>query len=483
MSSNEKQKSTTKDNEKRSWNVENSRSFTDNKDEKKNKKFWKFFVPTFIIVIIVSFFGTKMWMDHADPVIEDLPYDVFYEQVQAGNIKELSPKSDTIEGELKEKKDYEGITYSKFITERPSWMDDDLDKLVTDNKVKITAKSPTEPNYLYAFITSVFPIILFIAIFIWFFSRKGGLFGFSEHKAFNPENGKVTFEDVAGIDEVEEQLREIVDMIKNPETYTRLGARTPKGLLLEGAPGTGKTLLARATAGEADIPFFTVSAASIGGVIAGKGVNDIKSLFEAARKEAPSLIFIDEIDAIGRSRAHATSIASNDDREQTLNQILTEMDGFDSHEQVVVIAATNLADVLDPALTRAGRFDRTITVHAPDQKGREAIFNVHLKDHPLADDVNVTALAKSTPGLTGADIENLVNEASLEAARKKQENITMADFSNALEMVHLGVERKVVMSQEDRERTAWHEGGHALLGMIQPGADPVRKISIIPRGQ
>ncbi|MBR5950528.1 MAG: ATP-dependent zinc metalloprotease FtsH, partial [Actinomycetaceae bacterium] len=312
----------------------------------------------------------------------------------------------------------------------------------------------------------------------------GSLFGSSgDHKPIDPDKNRVSFDDVAGIDEVEDQLREVVDMLRNPEKYTRLGAKIPRGILLEGGPGTGKTLLARATAGEAKVPFFSISAAEIGGILAGKGASDVRNLFEAARKVAPAIIFIDEIDAIGRSRARANSIGSNEDREQTLNQILTEMDGFDADSNIIVVAATNLAEVLDSALTRAGRFDRTITVSPPDQKGREAIFKVHVREHPLAESVDLEALAKSTPGLTGADIANLVNEASLLAARNEKSEIDMSDFTNALETIQLGVERAVVMDDEERERTAWHEGGHALLGMIQPGADPVRKISIIPRGR
>ena len=303
------------------------------------------------------------------------------------------------------------------------------------------------------------------------------------HKPVDPESVRVTFDDVAGIDEVEAEITEIVDYLKEPERYRRLGARAPKGVLLAGPPGTGKTLLARATAGEAGVPFFSASGSEFIEMIVGVGASRVRELFAEARKVAPAIIFIDEIDTIGRARGGARAVGGHDEREQTLNQILTEMDGFSGTEGVVVLAATNRPDVLDPALLRPGRFDRTITVHAPDQSGRAAILAVHTRHVPLADDVDLDELARITPGMVGAELANVVNEAALAAARRRQSRVTHRDFTEALEKVQLGTARHLVMPEAERRRTAYHEGGHALLGMIQPGADPVRKVSIIPRGR
>ena len=445
---------------------------------------------TLIIVGVawaVSFIFLTQIQRAINPVVE-LPYNEFYSQLQENNIETISAQGDSIEGELRKAATYEGQKYTQFTTERPTWADDSMARLLSRNDVTITAVSPIQrSNPILTLVVSLLPIALIFGFYWWFLRRQmrgtSSLFGSKQHKPVDPSVNRVTFDDVAGIDEVEEQLREVVDMLRDPEKYTRLGAKIPRGILLEGGPGTGKTLLARATAGEADVPFFSISAAEIGGILAGKGASDVRSLFEAARKVSPAIIFIDEIDAIGRSRSQANSIGSNEDREQTLNQILTEMDGFSATESIIVIAATNLAEVLDSALTRAGRFDRTITVSPPDQNGREAILRVHTRGRPLDPTVSLAAVAKSTPGLTGADLANLVNEASLLAARRGATSVEMSDFTNALETIQLGVERAVVMDQTERERTAWHEAGHALLGMIQPGADPVRKISIIPRGR
>jgi len=309
-----------------------------------------------------------------------------------------------------------------------------------------------------------------------------GVFGKKQSRV-DPESVRVTFDDVAGIDEVEAEINEIVDFLKDPEKDRRLGARAPKGVLLSGAPGTGKTLLARATAGEAKVPFFSVSASEFIEMIVGVGVSRVRELFAEARKVAPAIIFIDEIDTIGRTRGGARAFGGHDEREQTLNQILTEMDGFSGSEGVVVLAATNRPDVLDPALLRPGRFDRQIMVHPPDHKGRVAILKVHTRSVPLASDVDLDSLASATPGMTGADLANLVNEAALLAARHRNEAVHQRDLLEALEKVQLGTARNVVIPEAERRRTAYHEAGHALLGMIQPGADPVRKVSIVPRGR
>jgi cell division protease FtsH len=295
----------------------------------------------------------------------------------------------------------------------------------------------------------------------------------------------VTFNDVAGIDEAKEELTEIVDFLKNPEKYLKLGGKIPRGVLLSGAPGTGKTLLARAVAGEAGVPFFQMSASEFVEMIVGVGASRVRDLFAQAKAAAPAIIFIDELDAVGRSRASggANISGGHDEREQTLNQILTEMDGFDPRTGVIVLGATNRPEILDPALLRPGRFDRRVAVQPPDRAGREAILRVHTRSVPLAPEVDIGAMASSTPGMVGADLANLVNEAALLAARRNHERVTNQDFTDALERIVLGAERKVMLSEDDRRRTAYHEAGHAIVGMLTPGADPVRKVSIIPRGQ
>ena len=337
------------------------------------------------------------------------------------------------------------------------------------------------------------PTLLLVGLFI-FISRRLraatggaggplGAFGRSRAKRYEQDEQRVSFAEVAGIDDAEAELEEVVDFLRNPSRYTRLGARVPKGVLLAGLPGTGKTLLARAVAGEADVPFFSISASEFVEAIVGVGASRVRDLFAQAKAAAPAIIFIDELDAIGRARGASGSFGGNDEREQTLNQILTEMDGFTGTEGVIVIASTNRPEVLDPALLRPGRFDRRVVVNPPDQVGREQILAVHTRDVPLADDVDLTSLAASTPGMVGADLRNLVNEAALLAARRNHDRVTQADFTDAMEKIVLGTERKIVLSAAERERTAYHESGHALLGMLVPGSDPVRKVSIIPRGR
>jgi cell division protease FtsH len=310
-------------------------------------------------------------------------------------------------------------------------------------------------------------------------------FGRSRARRVEAGEQPVTFEDVAGIDEAKEELTEIVDFLKNPDKYLKLGGRIPRGVLLMGPPGTGKTLLARAVAGEAGVPFFQMSASEFVEMIVGVGASRVRDLFAQAKAAAPAIIFIDELDAIGRSRSAAGPNFSggHDEREQTLNQILTEMDGFDSGTGVIVLGATNRPEVLDPALLRPGRFDRRVAVQPPDRAGREAILRVHTRSVPLAPDVDLGAIAASTPGMVGADLANLVNEAALLAAKRSHDQVTREDFTDAMERIVLGAARKVMLSDEDRRRTAYHEGGHAVVGMLTPGADPVRKVSIIPRGQ
>jgi cell division protease FtsH len=420
-----------------------------------------------------------------------VPYTEFKNQVANKNIGTLFARGNSIQGELKKAAavpEQQDKTYQQFSTERPTFATDDLLTELTDGGATVRATPLVQPRgFLTNLLISFAPILLLVAFYVWMFRRQqramGGILGGGKQRRVDPETIRVTFDDVAGIDEVEAEINEVVDFLKDPEKYRRLGARAPKGVLLAGAPGTGKTLLARATAGEAKVPFFSASASEFIEMIVGVGASRVRELFSDARKVAPAIIFIDEIDTIGRARGGARAIGGHDEREQTLNQILTEMDGFSGHEGVVVLAATNRPDVLDPALLRPGRFDRQIMVHPPDQKGRVEILKVHTRRVPLAADVDLQQLAGSTPGMTGADLANLVNEAALLAARRKQDSVHQRDLTDALEKVQLGTARNVVIPETERRRTAYHEAGHALIGMLQPGADPVRKVSIIPRGR
>jgi cell division protease FtsH len=422
---------------------------------------------------------------------QPVPYTEFKGQVAHQNVQELFARGDSIEGQLKKAAPLPGKenrTYQQFTTERPTFASDDLLAELTDGGATVRATPLVQQRgFLANLLISFGPILLLVGFYVWMFRRQqgalGGLLKGNRQNRVDPESVRVTFEDVAGIDEVEAEINEVVDFLRDPEKYRRLGARAPKGVLLVGAPGTGKTLLARATAGEAKVPFFSASASEFIEMIVGVGASRVRELFAEARKVAPAIIFIDEIDTIGRTRGAAQSFGGHDEREQTLNQILTEMDGFSGHEGVVVLAATNRPDVLDPALLRPGRFDRQIVVHAPDRPGRVAILKVHARKVPLAPDVDLDRLAASTPGMTGADLANLVNEAALLAARRNQDVVHHRDLTDALEKVQLGTARHVVIPEAQRRRTAYHEAGHALLGMLQPGADPVRKVSIIPRGR
>ena len=422
---------------------------------------------------------------------QPVPYTEFKSQVAGRNVAALFARGNSIQGQLKKPAavpDAQDRTYQQFSTERPTFATDDLLAELTEGGASVRATPLVgQRGILTNLLISSAPILLLVAFYVWMFRRQqgalGGLLGGGRQKRVDPETIRVTFDDVAGIDEVEAEINEVVDFLKDPEKYRRLGARAPKGVLLAGLPGTGKTLLARATAGEARVPFFSASASEFIEMIVGVGASRVRELFAEARKVAPAIVFIDEIDTIGRARGGARAVGGHDEREQTLNQILTEMDGFSGHEGVVVLAATNRPDVLDPALLRPGRFDRQIMVHPPDQKGRLEILKVHTRKVPLAPDINLEQLAGSTPGMTGADLANLVNEAALLAARRTQETVKQRDLTDALEKVQLGTARNVVIPDAERHRTAYHEAGHALLGMLQPGADPVRKVSIIPRGR
>ncbi len=367
--------------------------------------------------------------------------------------------------------------------------DSDLIKILRQKGVAIDAKPPSESPWYMSLLVSWLPMIVLIGIWIFFMRQmqagggKALSFGKSRARLQSDQSQKVTFEDVAGIDEAKEELGEIIDFLREPKKFTRLGGRIPKGVLLMGPPGTGKTLLARAIAGEAGVPFFSISGSDFVEMFVGVGASRVRDLFVQGKKNAPCIIFIDEIDAVGRHRGAGLG-GGHDEREQTLNQLLVEMDGFESNEGVILISATNRPDVLDPALLRPGRFDRQVFVSLPDIKGREEILKVHMKKTPIASDVSPIILSKGTPGFSGADLENLVNEAALLGAKRNKEKVDMADFEDAKDKVYMGLERKSkVVREEDRKVTAYHEGGHALVSRFLPEADPVNKITIIPRGR
>jgi cell division protease FtsH len=422
-----------------------------------------------------------------------VPYTpTFLQQLRDGNVSEISSEGDTVQGEFKKEVKYKGDSAKGFKTEVPTFANDrQLSSLLEENNVTVNAKPPGDRSLFETLLFSFGPTILLVALFV-FLARRAtaggagggmlGQFGRSRARRVESSQQSVNFQDVAGIDEAEQELVEVVDFLRNPGKYRRLGARIPRGVLLSGPPGTGKTLLARAVAGEAGVPFFSASASEFIEAIVGVGASRVRDLFKQAEEAAPAIVFIDELDAIGRARGSGGTFGGHDEREQTLNQILTEMDGFDPSAGVIVLGATNRPDVLDPALLRPGRFDRRVTVQPPDAKGREMILRVHTRSVPLADDVELERIAQSTPGMVGADLANLVNEAALLAARRGHDRVQRADFTDALEKIMLGAERKIVLSQDDRRRTANHEGGHAIVGMLTPGADPVRKVSIIPRG-
>jgi cell division protease FtsH len=434
-----------------------------------------------------------------------VPYQPFFvNQVNANNVQEISSTGESIEGTLKNAATYDPPGDAKpvkvdknFKTEVPSFIDPaSITQLLQQHGVVINAEPPDSGrSTFWTIVLGFLPTILLIGFFVWLIRRQlrqsggGGIlggFGRSTARRFQDgEQERVSFKDVAGIDEAEDELVEIVDFLRNPQRYTKLGARIPHGVLLYGPPGTGKTLLARAVAGEAHAAFFHISASEFVEAIVGVGASRVRDLFKQAKEAAPAIVFIDELDAIGRSRSGNVSGLSggNDEREQTLNQILTEMDGFEPGTNVIVLGATNRPEILDPALLRPGRFDRRIAVNPPDRPGRVQILKIHTRQVKLADDVDLEQIAASIPGSTGADIALLVNEAALFAARRDHATVEQRDFTDAVEKILLGAERQVVMTNADRRRTAYHESGHALVGMLTPGADPVRKISIIPRGQ
>lgn len=460
------------------------------------RRVWLWFVIALLInyVLVNAFFSTT------GPV--KVPYTFFKKEVTNKNVERIYSKGETITGRFlktvkytpsnaKTGKARDPQDVEKFTTTLPTFVDPGLEALLIEHGVEISAEPiDTGTNPIWLMLFGFGPAILLIGFYFWLYRRAqgmggGGLMGIGRSRArrFDQEkDSRVTFADVAGIDEAENELVEIVDFLKDPKKYTRLGGTAPKGVLLIGAPGTGKTLLARAVAGEAGVPFFSMSASEFVEMIVGVGAARVRDLFKQAREHAPAIIFIDELDSIGRARGKM-AVGASSEQEQTLNQILTEMDGFSSREGIIVLAATNQPDVLDKALLRPGRFDRHVVVNLPDRKGREAILKVHVRNIPLAADVSLEEIASATPGLSGADLKNLVNEAALLAARREQDVVHIKDFMDALEKIVLGPERPLLMTEQDRERLAYHEGGHAILGLVVPGADPVNRVSIVPRGR
>jgi len=430
------------------------------------------------LVVSLMFIFVYHLFNQPKSSMENIIFSDFINYVDKGQVSEVTIQGENITGNLGDGKSFK--TYAP--------MDPELIPLLKEKGVRIVAKPLDDSPWFMTVLVSWFPMILLIGVWIFFMRQmqagggKAMAFGKSRARLQTDKSKKITFADVAGIDEAKSELQEVIEFLKDPKKFTRLGGRIPKGLLLIGPPGTGKTLLARAIAGEADVPFFSISGSDFVEMFVGVGASRVRDLFTQAKKSAPCIIFIDEIDAVGRHRGAGLG-GGHDEREQTLNQLLVEMDGFESNDGVILVSATNRPDVLDPALLRPGRFDRQVIVPLPDVRGREKIFEVHSKKTPLADDVDFAVIARGTPGSSGADIESLVNEAALYAARSGKDAVNMSDFEYAKDKVLMGTERKsMVISDDEKRNTAYHESGHALVARLQPGTDPIHKITIIPRG-
>ncbi len=440
-----------------------------------------------IVVVILSIYAFNYFMsssNNSSPQRDEIAYSTFYQYVGEGNIKTV-----VFMGQNDIVGDYRTPVHSfkQYHVYQLPFNDTQLPQYLIKNNVAVSYQSPPDNGFWVGLLIAFLPWVFLIGLFI-FFSRRAtqgqqGIFSFGKSRAklILEDRPSTTFADVAGVDESKYELQEVVEFLKTPSKFQRLGGKIPRGVLLVGPPGTGKTLLARAVAGEAAVPFFSMSGSEFVEVLVGVGASRVRDLFDQAKKAAPSIIFIDEIDAVGRQRG--VSINTNDEREQTLNQLLVELDGFDTRQAVVVIAATNRPDGLDIALLRPGRFDRRVTVDRPDWNGRLAILKIHTRNVPLAPDVNLLAVARATPGMVGADLANLVNEAALLAARRNQDSVTQRCFDEALDKILLGAERPLVLSDADLNVIAYHEGGHALTGLLSEYADPVTKVTIVPRGQ
>ena len=440
-------------------------------------------VALYLLIIFVAISAIDFFSQQQQPKVQEMHYTDFMKQVEDGQVSKVVLVENVIKGTLSD-----GTEFKSVMPGFPYQEDNLVDKLQAKN-IDIKAENPPEPPWWSSLISSLLPIVLLAALWFFFMNQTQGgggkmmSFGRSRAKVSGGDKVKVHFSDVAGADEAKQGLEEVVEFLKHPKKYNELGAKIPKGVLLFGPPGTGKTLLAKAVAGEAGVPFFSISGSDFVEMFVGVGASRVRDLFDQAKKHAPCIVFIDEIDAVGRQRGAGLG-GGHDEREQTLNQMLVEMDGFAANEGIIIIAATNRPDILDPALLRPGRFDRQIVVDRPDVKGRLAILKVHIKGKPVDKNVDLEVLARRTPGFTGADLSNLVNEAALLAARRNKKSIFMSELEDSIERVMAGPERKSkVMSDKEKRLTAYHEGGHTLVGMLLPNADPVHKVTIIPRGR
>lgn len=440
-------------------------------------------VALYLLIIFVAISAIDFFSQQQQPKVQEMHYTDFMKQVEDGQVSKVVLVENVIKGTLSD-----GTEFKAVMPGFPYQEDNLVDKLQAKN-IDIKAENPPEPPWWSSLISSLLPIVLLAALWFFFMNQTQGgggkmmSFGRSRAKVSGGDKVKVHFSDVAGADEAKQELEEVVEFLKHPKKYNELGAKIPKGVLLFGPPGTGKTLLAKAVAGEAGVPFFSISGSDFVEMFVGVGASRVRDLFDQAKKHAPCIVFIDEIDAVGRQRGAGLG-GGHDEREQTLNQMLVEMDGFAANEGIIIIAATNRPDILDPALLRPGRFDRQIVVDRPDVKGRLAILKVHIKGKPVDKNVDLEVLARRTPGFTGADLSNLVNEAALLAARRNKKAIFMSELEDSIERVMAGPERKSkVMSDKEKRLTAYHEGGHTLVGMLLPNADPVHKVTIIPRGR
>jgi cell division protease FtsH len=436
----------------------------------KNLVLWM--VIGLIVILLFNLFQANA------PAKEEIVFSDFLKKVEAGEVREVTIRGNFVTGRLSD-----GAAFKAYTVDYPDFV-----KVLRDRGVRITVKPP-DNNPWYAILLQWIPMLLFIGVWIFFMRQMQGggakalSFGKARARLISDKQNKVTFQDVAGVDEAKEELKEIIDFLKDPQKFQKLGGKIPKGVLLVGPPGTGKTLLAKAIAGEANVPFFSISGSDFVEMFVGVGASRVRDLFEQGKKHAPCIIFMDEIDAVGRHRGAGLG-GGHDEREQTLNQLLVEMDGFETNEGVILIAATNRPDVLDPALLRPGRFDRQVVVPRPDVRGREEILKVHSRRIPLGTDVELKVLARGTPGCSGADLANLVNEAALLAARQDKKSVEMPDFENARDKVLMGVERRsMIISEEEKRTIAYHEAGHALVADFLPGTDPLHKVTIIPRGR
>jgi cell division protease FtsH len=461
------------------------------KDRQKDARSWLLYIFFLLLAFLFMFWLLPSMLSGGSQSTETVSYTVFLAQVTANNVKSVTITDYSVTGVFKTAVPSEdGSTKStQFSTTVPDFGNSDLIALLQAHHVSINVESSSSASFWLDILIYVGPVVLILVFFWWMsrrmVSRQDGIFSFGKSKArlYTGDNKtQTTFQDVAGVDEAKAELVEVVDFLKAPARYQRLGGKIPRGILLVGPPGTGKTLLAKAVAGEADVPFFSMSGSEFVEMLVGVGASRVRDLFDTAKKSTPCIVFIDELDAVGRERGAGLG-GGNDEREQTLNQILVEMDGFDPHQAMIVLAATNRPDVLDSALLRPGRFDRQITVDRPDRPGREAILRVHAKNVLLAPDVKLDVIAASTVGMVGADLANLVNEAALTAARHNLDQVTQSCFDEALDRILMGAERPLVLSKQERQVTAFHEGGHALVAMLTPEADPVQKVTIVPRGQ